>query len=81
LYKYLLTFLEIVGADADPLTASTARGYIKQVKNFDFLFYSNVLFLLFEKTHILSKFLQLPNNNVVQALELCDVTIMDLNEM
>ena len=37
--------------------------------------------MLFEKAHILSKFLQLPNNNVVQALELCHVTIMDLTEM
>ena len=81
LYKYLLTFLEIVGADADPVTASSARGYSKQVKNFHFIFYCNVLLLLFEKTHILSKFLQLLNNNVVQALELCHVTIMDLTEM
>ena len=42
LYKYLLTFLGIVGADADPVTASSARGYSKQVKNFDFIFYFNV---------------------------------------
>ena len=28
---------------------------------------------------MLSKFLQMPNNNIVQALELCDVTILDLN--
>ena len=39
------------------------------------------MLLLLENTHILSKFLELPNNNVVQALELCDVTKMDLNCM
>ena len=79
LYKYLLTFLEIVDDDNDKTVGVSARGFLKQVKNFDFVFYCNVLLLLYEKTHVLSKFLQLPNKNIVQALELCEVTIMDLN--
>ena len=79
LYKYLLTFLEIVDDDNDKTIGAAARGFLKQVKNFDFVFYCNVLLILFEKTHMLSKFLQMPNNNIVQALELCDVTILDLN--
>jgi hypothetical protein len=37
--------------------------------------------VLFEKTHILSKFLQKPNNNIVKAVELCDITIMELEQM
>jgi len=81
LYKYLLTFLEIVDDDNDKTIGAAARGFLKQVKNFDFVFYSNVLLILFEKTHMLSKFLQMPNNNIVHALELCDVTIMDLNTL
>ena len=81
LYKYLLTFLEIVDDDNDKTIGAAARGFLKQVKNFDFVFYCNVLLILFEKTHMLSKFLQMPNNNIVQALELCDVTILDLNTM
>ena len=65
MYKYLITFLEIVDDDNDKTIGATARGFLKQVKCFNFVFYCNVLVLLFEKTYILSKFLQKPNNNVV----------------
>ena len=77
LYKYLLTFLEIVDDDNDKAIGAAARGFQKQVKSFNFVFYCNILLLLFEKTHILSKFLQKPNANIVQALDLCDITIMN----
>jgi hypothetical protein len=70
LYKYLLTFLEIVDDDNDKTIGAAARGFLKQEKNIDFVFYSNVSLKLFEKTHMLSKFLQMPNNNIVHALEL-----------
>ena len=40
-----------------------------------------MLLLLFEKTNILSTFLQKPSNNIVKALDLCDLTIMILKEM
>ena len=81
LYKYLLTFLEIVDDDNDKAIGATARGFLKQVKTFNFIFYCKVLLLLFEKTHILSTFLQKPSNNIVKALDLCDLTIMELKEM
>jgi hypothetical protein len=81
LYKYLLTFLEIVDDDNDKSIGATARGFLKQVKTFNFVFYCKILLVLFEKTHILSKFLQKPSNNIVKALELCDITIMELEEM
>jgi hypothetical protein len=81
LYKYLLTFLEIVDDDNDKAIGAAARGFQKQVKSFNFVFYCNILLLLFEKTHILSKFLQKPNANIVQALDLCDITIMNLEQM
>ena len=81
LYKYLLTFLEIVDDDNDKAIGNTAPGLQKQVKSFNFVFYCNILLLLFEKTYILSKFLQKPNSNIVHALDLCDVTIMNLQQM
>jgi hypothetical protein len=56
LYKYLLTFLEIEDDDNDKSIGATARGFLKQVKTFNFVFYCKILLVLFEKTHILSKF-------------------------
>ena len=81
MYKYLLTVLEIVDDDNYKSIGATARGFLKQVKTFNFVFYCKILLVLFEKTHILSKFLQKPSNNIVKALELCDITIMELEEM
>ena len=49
LYKYLLTFLEIVDDDNDKAIGNTAPGLQKQVKSFNFVFYCNILLLLFEK--------------------------------
>ncbi len=51
LYKYLVTFLEIADDDNDKAIGATARGFLKQVKSFNFIFYCNILLLLFEKTH------------------------------
>jgi hypothetical protein len=81
LNKYLLNFLDIVNDDNDKSIGASARGFIKQVKTFDFIFYCNVLLILFEKTHILSKLVQSSNINIVQAVEICDVKKMDLRNM
>ena len=81
LFKYLITFLEIVDDDNDKAVGASARRFLKQVKSFDFVFYCHILLQLFEKTHILSKFLQTPNTNIVKALDLCDSTLMDLKQM
>jgi hypothetical protein len=48
--------LEIVDNDNDKTIGAAARGFLKQVKNFDFVIYSIVLLILFEKTQMLSKF-------------------------
>ena len=37
--------------------------------------------MLFEKTRMLSKFSQSSNINIVQAVEICDLTIMDLTNV
>ena len=39
--------------------------------------YTNLLVILFEKTHILSKLFQKPNVDILQAVELIEVTVMD----
>jgi phosphopantetheinyl transferase (holo-ACP synthase) len=49
LYKYLLTFLEIYYDENDIAIVAAARGFQKQEKSFNFVFYYNILFLLFEK--------------------------------
>jgi hypothetical protein len=49
LYKCLFTFLDIVNDDNDKSIGASARGFIKQVKTFDFIFYCNVLLMVFEK--------------------------------
>ena len=45
LYKYLVTFLEIVDDDNDKVIGATARGFLKQVKSFNYIFYCNILLL------------------------------------
>jgi hypothetical protein len=39
-YEYLITFLEIVGDDNDKAIGAQARGYLKEIKSFKFVFYS-----------------------------------------
>ena len=59
--------------DDDANTGAQARGYLKQDLWFRFLY-----FILFEKTHILSKLFQKPILDILQAVELSEVTVMGL---
>ena len=46
-YEYLITFLEIADDDNDKAIGAQARGFLKDIKTFKFVFYSNLLMILF----------------------------------
>ncbi len=73
-YEYFITFLEIVGDDNDKAIGAQARGYLKEIKSFKFVFYSNSLMILFKQTHSLANILQSKRLDIAKAIELAEIT-------
>jgi hypothetical protein len=73
-YEYLITFLEITDDDNDKAIAAQARGYFKEIKSFKFLFYSNLLMILFKQTYFLANILQSKRLDIAKAIEFKEIT-------
>jgi hypothetical protein len=62
----------------DPKSAATARGYLKWIHNFKFIFLTKLLLIIYQRTQILCEALQHSEMDVASAKELTEATILDL---
>jgi hypothetical protein len=80
-YSTIIDYLRVLGTHDKPIEASTARGLLRDIFSFQFIFIVHVLFKLFSFTNILSECLQKVDNNVCQAKNMADATILSLMEL
>jgi hypothetical protein len=80
-YSTIIDYLRVLGTHDKPIEASTARGLLRGISSFQFIFVVHVLFKLFPFTNILSECYKKVDNNVYQAKKIADATILSLMEL
>ncbi len=80
-YGSVIKFLEIVDEKERNERGAKAAGLLRQIRDFDFLFYIYALNAVFEKSSVLSISLQDKTLDIAKGLDLAELTILKLKEI